>query len=138
MRLRGFARNENITKYYYHKRQSMTKEELHRNVKQFVYQTIMTFKNYSGELNKPLTDQIIQSATRMNARCREACETDIETKAQSDLYQCKNFLEEVIYLLNLLEHKEIQNEINTENIILEAVEIKQIITELCNDTTVQI
>lgn len=114
----------------------MTKEELHKKIKQFVYQVIMIFKNYRGEIiNEELINEIVQSATRMSAHCRKACETKIEEKVQSGLYQCKDFLDEILYLLNLLEHTKTIDEIQTEMIIIEAVELKQIIEKLCDTST---
>jgi len=109
----------------------MTKNELHKKTKQFVYQTIMIFKNYRGETNKALIDEIVKSATRMSAHCRDVCEAENEEKVQSGLFQCKDFVKEMIYLLNLLEHSRTFDEIKTETIILEAVELRQTIEDLC-------
>ncbi len=91
----------------------------------------MTFKSYEGKINESLINEIVQSATRLSAHCRKVCESQNETKAQSGLQQCKKVLEEVLYLLNLLEHTKTQDEIKTESIIMEAVELKQIIKNLC-------
>ncbi len=108
----------------------MSKEKLHRYVKQFVYQIIMTFKEYRGDTNEALITEIIQSATRMSARCREACETEDENKIQSGLLICKDFLAEILYLLNLLEHTNTLAQIKTENLFLEAMELKLVIEKL--------
>ena len=113
---------------------SMTKEELHKKTKQFVYQAIMAFKSYKGDVNEALITQIVQSATRMSAFCRDACETIRDESTQSGLYKCNNLLNEVLYLLSLLENSKTRDIIKIETIILEAVELKQIIENLCDNT----
>ncbi|MEN8120731.1 MAG: hypothetical protein ABFS35_10305 [Bacteroidota bacterium] len=109
----------------------MTKEDLHKIVKQFVYATIMTFKEYRGIKNEELVNEIIQSATRMSAQCREACENQDVEKAKTELHGCSDFLSEVLYLMNLLEHSRTIDEINVENIVLEGIDLKQKIDSVC-------
>ena len=112
----------------------MTKEELHKKIKQFVYQIIMVFKNYRGESNEALINEIVQSATKMSAHCRNACETNSDKKTQSGLNICKDLLEEILYLLSLLDTTKTLDVIKTETIILEAVDLKQIIEKFCDKT----
>ena len=113
---------------------TMKKDELHKKVKQFVYQIIMAFKSYRGDINEALINEIVHSATKMSAFCRDACETIRDESAQSGLYKCNDLLNEVLYLLNLLENSKTRDIIKTENIILEAVELKQIIETLLENT----
>ncbi|RLD76406.1 MAG: hypothetical protein DRJ10_08555 [Bacteroidetes bacterium] len=112
----------------------MTKEELHKKTKQFVYQLIMAFKSYKGDVNEALITQIVQSATRMSAFCRDTSDTRRDESTQSELYKCNDLLNEVLYLLSLLENSKTRDIIKTETIILEAVELKQIVKNLCDKT----
>ena len=112
----------------------MTKEALHKRTKQFVYQIIMVFKSYRGDINEALINEIVLSATRMSAFCRDACETGSDKTTQSGLYKCNELLNEILYMLNLLDNSKTRDVIKTENIIIEAVELKQVIEKLCDNT----
>lgn len=109
----------------------MNKEDLHKKTKQFVYQIIMTFKEFDESLNESLIHQIKQSATRLSAHCRKLCDTKENNKASNSLSECRNFLNEILYLLNLLDNKETFERISIEEIALQAFELKQEIEEMC-------
>ena len=107
------------------------KEELHKATKQFVYQIIMTFKDFENFQNEHLINEILQSATRLSAHCREMCTLSDEDQQTNELSTCKILLDEIIYLLNLLENTKTFEWIKTEEIILTAFELKQEIMDLC-------
>ncbi len=107
------------------------KDDLHKKTKQFVYQIIMIFKEFEEDKNESLIYQIKQSATRLSAHCRKICE-DKESKQVSDsLSECRNFLDEILYLLNLLDNTETFERISIEEISLQAFELKQEIKKMC-------
>ena len=103
----------------------MTKYELHKATKQFVYQIIMSFKEFDGNKNISLINEIVQSATRLSAHCRYISEKNTENEIQKGFRECKAFLAEIIYLLNLLNNTNTYEFIKTEELIFQAFEIKQ-------------
>lgn len=111
----------------------MTNEELQKKTKHFVYQTIMTFKGFDDNKNKALIDEIVQSATRMSAYCRNACENSLNEASLSALNQCGDFLGEIIYLLNLLDNTKTIQHIKTENLVIDALELKQVVEHICDN-----
>lgn len=111
----------------------MTNQELHKKTKHFVYQTIMAFKNFEDNKNKVLIDEIVQSATRMSAYCRNACEEEQKEVSPAALNQCGDFLGEIIYLLNLLDNTKTIEHIKTENLVIDALELKQFVLHICDD-----
>ncbi|MCF6240755.1 MAG: four helix bundle protein [Bacteroidales bacterium] len=110
----------------------ISKENLHIKTKQFVYQIIMTFKEFDEHKNESLIQQIKQSATRLSAHCRNICETSEIKQISNSLTECRNFLNEIIHLLNLLDNTETFERISIEEILLQAFELKQEIKSLCD------
>ncbi len=112
----------------------ISKENLHKKTKQFVYQIIMTFKEFDEDKNTSLIDQIKQSATRLSAHCRKICEDSATKQEFDDLSECRNFLNEIIYLLNLLDNTETFERISIEEIALQAFELKQELKIMCTNS----
>ena len=109
------------------------KEKLHKATKQFVYRIIMTFKDFDNFGNESLINEIVRSATRLSAHCRKMCESD-SNQQNNELSACKIFLDEIIYLLNLLDNTKTFERIKTEEIILAAFELKQEIIAMCQSS----
>ena len=110
---------------------AMTNQDLQKKTKHFVYKTIMAFKDFGDSTNKALIDEIVQSATRMSAYCRNTCEDNLNEVAPSALNQCGDFLGEIIYLLNLLDNTKTMQHIKTENLIIDALDLKQTVLKIC-------
>jgi hypothetical protein len=109
----------------------LNKENLHNKTKQFVYQIIMTFKKFDKNKNEALINEIKQSATRLSAHCRKFCEINEIKQEKNSLTECRTFLNEIMYLLNLLDNTETFERISIEEILLQAFELKQDIEKMC-------
>jgi hypothetical protein len=107
------------------------KEKLHNKTKQFVYQIIMTFKEFDKNKNEALIIEIKQSATRLSAHCRNLCEIHEKQQEKNSISECKTLLNEIVYLLNLLDNKETFERISIEEILFQAFELKQEIEKMC-------